>query len=114
MSPGAVRVLFYIPDKISRGAPYLRISGDDLLVMGCFLAGGVLEPDGYRVIGSTVGFDDSHVVVLVTASGRKRPRLTQEALQFLTPNRIWHQLREKRMHLLLHIIGILDFSVRRH
>jgi hypothetical protein len=52
--------------------------------MGCFLAGGVLEPDGYRVIGSTVGFDDSHVVVLVTASGRKRPRLTLEALQFLT------------------------------
>jgi hypothetical protein len=41
--------------------------------MGRLLASGVLEPDGYRVIGSTGGFDDSHVVVLVTTTGGKRP-----------------------------------------
>jgi hypothetical protein len=92
----------------------LPTSEDDLLVMGRLLASSVLERDGYRVIGSTVGFHDSHVVVLVTASGGKRPRLTLEPLQFFTPNRIWYQLPEKRMHLLPHIIGILNFSVRRH
>jgi Holliday junction resolvase RusA-like endonuclease len=98
---------FTPPKRPEAFRPERRIGGfqklPSALLSTRLLASDVLELDGYRILGSVIRFEDSHVVVLP-----KRPPFIREPLQFLAPHRIWHQLREKRGHLLRQHLGGLD------